>query len=438
MKSSIPIVTSRKHINREIPPTSLRKGQRPRDNMIGTLKEPQEVNKANLRTRRSPRRDGRQDWSLAASIVGLLFIAGPVIGALGGALGDGVLLAAASAASAILLTRVNSAPRVLVLSSAICVTYLLSAIFTPSTEQGFRHLLTTFTAISALLLFMAFGREMVAQAWFRRISYVLICAGAIGAHFGPLSKNISGGITLYMVSLLTVVLLTQAKGTSWPWILGFMIGTTALAFTLDFRSLIGYAVVLALGFFASGILPNRLFWLVGAASSAIIISATIWYFLNATTNPFAVEVTRQIAETTGRPATSGREWIWPSIINAVQTHNPWFGFGAGALPRDILPTTLSSHSSYMQMYLQLGIVGIVLLIAFLLTVWGPLAFASGTVGRFGAAIFLMFVAHNSTEVIFFQNALIAGIPAWCAIGIAISVAARENASTRAKHSRPRP
>tara|TARA_B100000614_G_scaffold254532_1_gene269998 strand:- start:4809 stop:6035 length:1227 start_codon:yes stop_codon:yes gene_type:complete len=380
------------------------------------------VNMSNS-VRRSPTRPNPAGWPLVAAWIGLLFILGSVLGTYGIGVGDALLLTAAFASVLLQLTRLSRAPHVIMAwSLAFCVVYLVVSPFTTYSTQGIQHFFTAVTATGALLLFANFGQEITAYRWFRISSYALSFVGVLGAHVGGLAKNGTGAATLYLVALLTIVLLTQAKRGEALYVVGFFIVTGALAFTLDLRGMVGYAAVLVIGFVGAATLPKTAFWIAGIIGSLVVILTTLWYFLNIYTSQLAHDISTTIVSISGRPATSGREWIWPAIVDAVSANGPWFGLGPGALPRDILPTTLSSHNFYLQIYLQLGFAGIILLTGFLLAVWRPLAFARSTVGYFGAAIFLMFVTHNATEVIMLQNALIASVPAWCAIGIAIAFA----------------
>lgn len=235
-----------------------------------------------------------------------------------------------------------------------------------------------------------------------------------------LQKNITGGTILYLIAIPTVIILARAGSRARLLLVLYFAAATLLGFALDFRGLIGYALILVLAYIGAATLPKPAFWVVGIVGASAVIGGTIWYFLNVRTSELAVTITRLVIDTSGRPATSGRDWLWPSIAQIVE-YSPWTGIGAGALPRDVLPTTLSAHSYYMQVYLQLGFIGIVLLVTLLLTIWGPLVRSTTPAGRFAAAVFLMFVCHNATEVLMFQNGLMAGLPAWSVIGLGIAV-----------------
>lgn len=368
-------------------------------------------------------------WGLAAAMIGLVYIATPIAIAISDTAGDAVALAAGVFTIPIMLTRLSKASRLIVCVLIFWGVYAISAFAILGTGQGVRHLATTVAASGALLLFATYGREMLRYRWFRGWIYVLCLGGVAATYVAGLPKNITGGVILYLMALFFVALITNARRPPWRYVFSYLVVATVLGFLLDFRGMIAFASILVVGYLGAKTLNKRFFWFVGIVGSVAAIAAIIWYFLNVYTSGLARTITILVVDTSGRPATSGRDWLWPSIIDAVQ-HQPWFGLGAGTLPRDIMPTTLSSHSFYLQVYLQLGFVGIALLVMVLLAVWKPLAFSRTTVGQFGAAVFLMFVAHNATEVLMFQNALMVAIPAWCTIGIALSAALDEAAEAR--------
>jgi hypothetical protein len=72
-------------------------------------------------------------------------------------------------------------------------------------------------------------------------------------------------------------------------------------------------------------------------------------------------------------------------------------------------------------YLQLGLVGLILVVCFLLAIWRLLSAAGSTAGKFGSALFLMFIVHNGTEVLMLQNNSLVAVPAWCSIGLALAI-----------------
>lgn len=368
------------------------------------------------------RRPNLTDLRLLAAALGVLFLANPVINVISPGVGDLTTVGTMIASLLPILSRANRVPRLVWSLGALVGAYAVGSLYIVEAGQAWRHVLATASAAAALLLFATYGRDIVAMRGFRRAAYaVTICGIVLVAFSHNLSKNLQGGTMLYLGAVFVSLLIYSRPKTLRFYSLAFVGASLVLAFVLDFRSLIAYTVVILLGNRGANRLQKRTYWLAGISGLTVVVGGITWYFLNASTNALAISVTRNITDVSGRRATSGRDVIWSAIGYHVKDDR-WFGLGAGMLPQDIIPTTLSSHSTFMQTYLQLGYLGLVLLVVVLLAVWRPLAFAETASGKFGAAIFLLFVAHNATEVLMFQNALLAAIPAWCAIGLAIALA----------------
>lgn len=366
---------------------------------------------------------------LLAALLGLLFILVPAANALSPAAGDYLAAGAAAASIIPILTRANRVPRLTAAFIAFLGLYAIGAVFFGAGQPGVaeRQALTTAAAGAALLLFTTYGREMTSYFWFRHLAYLCIAAGLITLPLTGQAKNLLAGSAIYLGALLISLLIVRRPHATWRYGTFMFVGAATLAYFMDFRAMIAYTLVLLLALWGARILSARQFFWTGLLGIAGVIGGLTWYFLNAYTSRLAIDLSRAIETQTGRRATSGRDWLWPNIMRQNEG-DELLGSGVGKLPRDFLPTDFSSHSSYMQTYLQVGLVGVVLLALVLLAIWSPLAAqARDPRVRFGAALFLMFVLHNGTEVLMFQTGLIASIPAWCAIGLALSETVRPGA-----------
>ena len=67
-----------------------------------------------------------------------------------------------------------------------------------------------------------------------------------------------------------------------------------------------------------------------------------------------------VREQTSKSLFSGREVIWPILMDTVKD-NPILGLGSNAVPWYVIPITLSSHNLYLQVALQVGLTGLSLL-----------------------------------------------------------------------------
>jgi O-antigen ligase len=125
---------------------------------------------------------------------------------------------------------------------------------------------------------------------------------------------------------------------------------------------------------------------------------------------FGVDVNGAVAQFVGRdPTLTDRTVIWKVVLD-IQT-NPFIGVGYESFwlgPRlqrvwQFFPGINEAHSGYIQMYLQLGFVGLFLLICFLvstyLKIWRRSDIAS-EFGPFSIAVWAILVFYNLSESAF--------------------------------------
>ncbi|MCV6978717.1 O-antigen ligase family protein [Mycolicibacterium pulveris] len=301
--------------------------------------------------------------------------------------------------------------------------YALSAAFTYNRSRGLEHTVAVASTATVLLAFVMYGAAFLSFTWFRVLLFTLVTVDLLAIAVAELPKNATASAMVYASAVALVCILRRADTsprTAWAVALAFFAFSGSLALIYNVRSLIVYSALFLIAFVCSMKLRSRTYMFIGIFASVATIGATLWFFLNINTSPLAASLSAKIMELSGHRANSGRDFLWPYILRAAK-ENPLFGLGAAALPRDFLTTQLSAHNYYLQVYLQVGILGLSVLLVFLLYLWGILSRANTAAGRFGSALFLMFVIHNGTEVLMFQNATLVSVPAWCAIGIAISI-----------------
>lgn len=298
--------------------------------------------------------------------------------------------------------------------------YGMSSWFGPNTNQGITHTLALISTATTFLTFALYGSRILRYAWVRFMLALIIPVDMVAIYSAGLPKNATGASMIYVVAIACVVALRRTNSTGWKYAILYFTSGVIISFAFGVRSLVIYSVFFIITFFCACYLPRRTYWITGVIASTTVILSTIWFFLNIENVPMLAELSARIKELTGERANSGRDLLWPHVLRAV-SDSPIFGLGAGVLPRDVLSTQLSSHNYYLQVYLQLGITGCGVIVLLLLAVWGILTRTTTASGRFGSAVFLMFVVHNGTEVLMFQNQTLIGVPAWCAIGFAIAI-----------------
>lgn len=298
--------------------------------------------------------------------------------------------------------------------TALAGIYTYSTLGEDDSSRGVVHTISLISVGVAFLTFAIYGRAMLAYPLTRWLIAGIALLGMAALYLEDGAKNAAGGTVIYLVALIMVAFLRKRGGLA---ALTFAAIGVVVAFELDFRAMIGYSALFLFFYAAAG---RRSYRVVGIASVSAILGAVMWFFLNIKTSPLAIDISRRIAGLTGRRSESGRDELWPHVLQAAQD-SPWFGLGAGTLPRDLLATSFSSHNYYIQLFIQVGFIGLAVLILFLITVWNRLYTARTPAARFGSALFLMFIVHNGTEVIMFQNLISAAVPAWCAIGLAVAL-----------------
>jgi len=129
---------------------------------------------------------------------------------------------------------------------------------------------------------------------------------------------------------------------------------------------------------------------------------------------------------TGKPLLTGRNTIWSQLIDLISL-KPWFGYGSSVVPEDFLSTSLSAHNLYLQIALQTGIIGVLLLALFLFFVW-----KSFYKNRHDPKIILVscffigILIHQSFEVTLTQNQFALGLLQWIIIGFGLNYALNKN------------
>lgn len=126
-----------------------------------------------------------------------------------------------------------------------------------------------------------------------------------------------------------------------------------------------------------------------------------------------------VLEVTGKSLFSGRVEIWRQLFVKFY-ENPIFGYGLGVRAMDIIPINLTSHNQYLQILIEYGIIGFIIFIFLLYSIWKLLLKNIGSsVAKCSAAFFIAFLAYENFEVTLFQNNYSIAIIQWLIITIGI-------------------
>ncbi|GAA0469146.1 O-antigen ligase family protein [Alkalibacillus silvisoli] len=140
--------------------------------------------------------------------------------------------------------------------------------------------------------------------------------------------------------------------------------------------------------------------------------------------PFGYKLQELSRLYTGKNFFSGREILWFDILEKIE-REPLVGYGASALPSSLLETNLSAHNYYLQMTLQVGIIGSTIFFLLLFSVWNYYYLARQDKSvRLIASIFMAILAYQLFEVTFTQNILAVALLQWFIIGIGVNITRR--------------
>ncbi len=151
----------------------------------------------------------------------------------------------------------------------------------------------------------------------------------------------------------------------------------------------------------------------------------IYIYSRLSTDPVFINLNSFVHDFTGKDLFSGRQKIWPYILDAIKVR-PWTGYGSGALPADVFPpryfyASNSAHSIYLQITLQSGLIGLLLFLLLLSSIWGVLRKGGNEfVVRLTAGYFIAIVIEQAFEVSMTQNSFAIGLMQWLILAVGVS------------------
>jgi len=123
---------------------------------------------------------------------------------------------------------------------------------------------------------------------------------------------------------------------------------------------------------------------------------------------------------TGKSLFSGRHNIWPLLLE-LWRGSPWLGLGAGFKPQRVLPYEVSAHNLFLQIAVQVGLLGLTAFLFFLLGIWKAFWRARhDRLARASGAYFAGLLTYCVFEVTLTQNNLSQALFQWLILGVGIS------------------
>lgn len=303
------------------------------------------------------------------------------------------------------------------------VVYAVSAVNGHSFIRGMYRALLIVSVYGMLFLFYRWGRQGYALNIFSMISKMVVLLFIVYASVSMLQATYTGfsgfltnpnGFGMW-TALMTLILIAGFRRRGPISILGIVLGIY-LVYISSSRTALG-AVLIGL---AVVVLPRRILgsrpFRIGMIPALILMSVAIIYLLAysdlAHYNAIALDAT-------GKSLLSGRERIWPIVIDEIQ--EKWlFGLGSSTNLSDISAYTFSVHNTFLQTALQSGVIGLAAMLGLLTFVHSLIHKTTDNVHfKVIYASFVAVVIIQNYEVTLFQNNLSLSYPFWAVFGLAL-------------------
>lgn len=122
---------------------------------------------------------------------------------------------------------------------------------------------------------------------------------------------------------------------------------------------------------------------------------------------------------TGKNILSGRHVLWSILFNAIKDRL-WLGWGGGALLSNFTDYNLSSHNLFLQIALQLGLLGLLIFITWLYVVWKEIIKLKYTpYSGITAGFYVSLLITQVFEVTLTQNNISLSLPFWILLGFSL-------------------
>lgn len=240
---------------------------------------------------------------------------------------------------------------------------------------------------------------------------------------GHLNTNTIGSFAFFLAFFPLLYLVGYSKNLKKSSILLIFGLTTIAIFATDTRSvLLSAAFGLVTFVFWKFITKNKLFYylyfllMVAYNYFVIVVYPNLykWEHFH-TLNEWSIRLT-------DKPIMTGRNTIWAQLVDLISL-KPWLGYGSSVVPEDFLSTSLSAHNLYLQIGLQTGLIGIILLFLFFFVIWRSLwKNKSDPRVKLAAAFFISIIIHQSFEVTLTHNQFSIGLLQWLIIAFGLNFA----------------
>ncbi len=237
------------------------------------------------------------------------------------------------------------------------------------------------------------------------VAMTLLPKNYFGVFFGTISM-----IGLYLSSRDTLVDCTLK-------LIAFSFSIFLTAKALDHRTQLVIAVLFPIACFTLVFACKRRSCLIIVFLSIVLVNLLV-VWVHTTDNPIREYAVSRQSEITDRRLESGRDVIWPILLNHIEM-KPWLGHGGGVLAETFTGLELSAHNQYIQVAIQTGLVGLaaVIWLLFMVFLEAGETEGSGYQRAIGLACISTVILENSLEVFLLQNNIPVALLSWALFGL---------------------
>lgn len=264
------------------------------------------------------------------------------------------------------------------------------------------------------LKLMSFFSLVVFVLLMTSLSLGLINNNTIGAYayffsFIPLLYIINYGVFLPRIKGLSLLILMLT--------LVYLSGTRSILLAIFFSVVTFFSWKLISA--RKGVFYTYFILLISFVFSMVVLYPKIYLLKNFHKyNEFSYQIT-------GKSLLSGRDAIWEELFEIIKL-KPLLGHGAHLHSGDFIQSGLGAHNLYLQISLQVGLVGVFLLILFLFILWKLLwSVRSNKSARLTASFFTGILIYQTFELSLIQGNFGLGILQWVIIGLGLSYACKD-------------
>lgn len=303
----------------------------------------------------------------------------------------------------------------------ISLLYILSSLF--SSVLNYNSTLNNTLQFAAIMLFFISFSTIKWNSFKINFSYItsfiyvslnLIYAATLGKFSQFMSvypnSNLLGAYGF--IALFFIILKFNYSNNKVLPIIGILLSTLLIIIS-DTRSIIMSIIIVVSVFISWGKITKSMFRanLFFVTYIGILVFIIVIYAKLPSYN-FYPKLESWMIENTGKSIMSGRLEIWSEVMNLIN-EKPWFGYGPDVKASIIISLNASPHNIYINTMLQVGIIGLILFVGILYTIFYSYVLKKNEIMvRISAAFYFGIIFHQLFEITLTQNQLSIGLFQW--------------------------